>query len=48
MDRGRVKVRVMTSLLLAHIDILRSSKFTFKNPNVKDACGCGESFTVSQ
>jgi iron-sulfur cluster assembly protein len=20
--------------------------FTFKNPNVKDECGCGESFTV--
>jgi iron-sulfur cluster assembly protein len=24
-----------------------SSKFTFKNPNIKDACGCGESFTVT-
>ncbi|PFH54690.1 hypothetical protein AMATHDRAFT_135040 [Amanita thiersii Skay4041] len=24
-----------------------SSKFTFKNPNIKDACGCGESFTVA-
>lgn len=24
-----------------------SAKFMFKNPNVKDACGCGESFTVS-
>jgi len=24
-----------------------SSKFSFKNPNIKDACGCGESFTVS-
>ncbi|KAF8665146.1 hypothetical protein AX16_000612 [Volvariella volvacea WC 439] len=23
-----------------------SSKFTFKNPNIKDSCGCGESFTV--
>ncbi|RDB29060.1 Iron-sulfur assembly protein 1 [Hypsizygus marmoreus] len=23
-----------------------SSKFSFKNPNIKDACGCGESFTV--
>jgi len=23
-----------------------SSKFSFKNPNVKDACGCGESFTI--
>lgn len=31
---------VFTSLLLP------SSKFAFKNPNIKDACGCGESFTV--
>jgi Fe-S cluster assembly iron-binding protein IscA len=23
-----------------------SSKFAFTNPNIKDACGCGESFTV--
>ncbi|KAK1216718.1 Iron-sulfur assembly protein 1 [Marasmius sp. AFHP31] len=23
-----------------------SSRFAFKNPNIKDACGCGESFTV--
>ncbi|EJD55404.1 hypothetical protein AURDEDRAFT_109739 [Auricularia subglabra TFB-10046 SS5] len=23
-----------------------SSKFTFRNPNVKDACGCGESFNI--
>ncbi|KAI0043873.1 hypothetical protein FA95DRAFT_1478146, partial [Auriscalpium vulgare] len=23
-----------------------SSKFAFENPNIKDACGCGESFTV--
>ncbi|KAI5120214.1 hypothetical protein M0805_000029 [Coniferiporia weirii] len=23
-----------------------SAKFAFKNPNVKDACGCGESFTL--
>jgi len=23
-----------------------SAKFAFKNPNVTDACGCGESFTV--
>ncbi|KAJ4471373.1 hypothetical protein C8J55DRAFT_521505 [Lentinula edodes] len=29
-----------------HEDAL-SSKFAFKNPNIKDACGCGESFTVS-
>ena len=25
---------------------LCSAKFAFKNPNIKDACGCGESFTV--
>ncbi|THU90770.1 hypothetical protein K435DRAFT_251264 [Dendrothele bispora CBS 962.96] len=24
-----------------------SSKFAFVNPNIKDACGCGESFTVA-
>ncbi|KAL5518517.1 ISA1 [Sanghuangporus vaninii] len=23
-----------------------SAKFAFKNPNVKDACGCGESFSI--
>ncbi|KIO07451.1 hypothetical protein M404DRAFT_998164 [Pisolithus tinctorius Marx 270] len=23
-----------------------SAKFVFNNPNIKDACGCGESFTV--
>lgn len=25
---------------------LLNSGFDFKNPNVKDSCGCGESFTV--
>ncbi|TFY77063.1 hypothetical protein EWM64_g6949 [Hericium alpestre] len=29
-----------------HEDAL-SSKFAFKNPNITDACGCGESFTVN-
>ncbi|KAF4572458.1 Iron-sulfur assembly protein 1 [Pleurotus pulmonarius] len=24
-----------------------SAKFAFRNPNIKDACGCGESFSVS-
>jgi len=24
-----------------------SAKFAFKNPNIKDACGCGESFNVA-
>ncbi|KAH9931239.1 uncharacterized protein B0H18DRAFT_990577 [Fomitopsis serialis] len=28
-----------------HEDAL-SAKFAFKNPNIKDACGCGESFSV--
>jgi len=23
-----------------------SAKFVFNNPNIKDACGCGESFTL--
>jgi len=23
-----------------------SARFAFNNPNIKDACGCGESFTV--
>jgi len=23
-----------------------SSKFVFNNPNVRDSCGCGESFTT--
>lgn len=26
---------------------LLSSKFVFKNPNITDACGCGESFNVA-
>ncbi|KAH8120706.1 hypothetical protein DFH11DRAFT_1561522 [Phellopilus nigrolimitatus] len=25
-----------------------SAKFAFKNPNITDACGCGESFTVGE
>ncbi|KZT24667.1 hypothetical protein NEOLEDRAFT_1066599 [Neolentinus lepideus HHB14362 ss-1] len=28
-----------------HEDAL-SARFAFKNPNIKDACGCGESFNV--
>lgn len=34
--------------LYAEIDRLCacSSKFVFANPNIKDACGCGESFNV--
>jgi iron-sulfur cluster assembly accessory protein len=26
--------------------VINSSKFVFNNPNITDACGCGESFTV--
>lgn len=26
--------------------VICSSKFVFKNPNIKDACGCGESFSI--
>lgn len=38
----------LNSLFLTLILILiLSSKFAFKNPNIKDACGCGESFNVS-
>jgi Fe-S cluster assembly iron-binding protein IscA len=29
-----------------HADAVCSAKFAFNNPNVKDACGCGESFAV--
>ena len=31
--------------MLTEDDVV-SSKFTFKNPNVVDACGCGDSFSV--
>lgn len=31
------------TLMTAHA---HSSKFEFTNPNIKDACGCGESFNV--
>lgn len=33
-------------LLRPNAEYHPSSKFAFKNPNIKDACGCGESFTV--
>jgi len=37
------------SMLSRLLNMMResSSKFVFKNPNVTDACGCGESFTVN-
>jgi iron-sulfur cluster assembly protein len=37
---------VSPSLLPASLLIFNSSRFSFKNPNITDACGCGESFTV--
>jgi iron-sulfur cluster assembly protein len=51
-DRG-VKVLVDSKSLLyldgTELDYTReglNEGFKFNNPNVKDACGCGESFTV--
>ena len=51
-DRG-VKVLVDPKSLLyldgTELDFTReglNEGFKFNNPNVKDACGCGESFTV--
>jgi len=37
---------ILGSVVDYEVDIL-SSKFTFKNPNQTDACGCGESVTIS-
>jgi len=36
----------LTRCMLCIISWTLSSKFVFKNPNIKDACGCGESFNV--
>lgn len=36
---------LLGSVVDYEVDIL-SSKFTFKNPNQTDACGCGESVTI--
>ena len=51
-DRG-VKVLIDSKSLLyldgTELDYTReglNEGFKFNNPNVKDACGCGESFTV--
>jgi Fe-S cluster assembly iron-binding protein IscA len=32
--------------VLESVGPAESSKFLFKNPNINDACGCGESFNV--
>jgi len=37
---------ILGSVVDYEVDIL-SSKFTFKNPNQTDACGCGESVTIA-
>lgn len=36
---------LLGSVVDYEVDIL-SSKFTFRNPNQTDACGCGESVTI--
>ena len=36
---------ILGSVVDYEIDVM-SSKFTFKNPNQTDACGCGESVTI--
>ena len=36
---------ILGSVVDYEVDVL-SSKFTFKNPNQTDACGCGESVTI--
>ena len=36
---------LLGSVVDYEVDIL-ASKFTFKNPNQTDACGCGESVTI--
>jgi iron-sulfur cluster assembly protein len=36
---------ILGSVVDYEVDIL-SSRFTFKNPNQTDACGCGESVTI--
>lgn len=50
-DGARVFVDPKSAVFLAGTTIewqqtLMQTGFIFKNPNVKSACGCGESFTV--
>ncbi|KAJ7922937.1 hypothetical protein B0H13DRAFT_1978595 [Mycena leptocephala] len=50
-DGARVLIdsKALFSIIGSEMDWIEdplSSKFAFKNPNIKDACGCGESFTV--
>jgi iron-sulfur cluster assembly protein len=51
MEGARVFVDPKSALFLAGTEIdfqqtLMQTGFVFKNPNVKSACGCGESFTI--
>jgi iron-sulfur cluster assembly protein len=50
-DGARVFVDPKSAVFLAGTTIdwqqtLMQSGFVFRNPNVKSACGCGESFTI--
>ncbi len=50
-DGARVFVDPKSAIFLAGTVIdwqqtLMQSGFVFRNPNVKSACGCGESFTI--
>ncbi len=50
-DGARVFVDPKSAMFLAGTVIdwqqtLMQSGFVFRNPNVKSACGCGESFTI--
>ena len=37
---------LLQGLEIDFVDDLLNRGFVFKNPNVKSACGCGESFTI--
>jgi iron-sulfur cluster assembly protein len=50
-DGARVFVDPKSAVFLAGTTVdwqqtLMQTGFVFKNPNVKSACGCGESFTI--
>lgn len=45
-----VDSRALLSIIGSEMDYVESelgSQFTFQNPNVKETCGCGLSFTTS-
>jgi iron-sulfur cluster assembly protein len=52
-EQDGVKVVIDSKALFSIIDSQMdwtedrmSAKFTFKNPNIKESCGCGESFST--